>query len=123
MSRILLIDDEAMVRDTLARVLELGGHEVVAVASGHEALEKLARFSADVAITDIIMPDKEGIEIILELRRRHPKLPIIAISGGGRGGAVEYLEMAQKLGATRTLAKPFKSAALLKLVAELAANG
>jgi CheY-like chemotaxis protein len=112
-----------MVRDTLARMLELGGHKVVAVASGREALEKMAEFAPDVAITDIIMPDTEGIELILELRRKHPKLPIVAISGGGRGHAIEYLDLAQKLGASRTLAKPFKSAALLNLVAELAPQG
>jgi YesN/AraC family two-component response regulator len=74
---------------------------------------------ADIIITDIVMPDKEGLETIRELRSLHPKARIIAISGGGAGRANQYLEMAKRLGATRTLAKPFSGDEILALIDEV----
>ena len=72
----------------------------------------------DLVITDLVMPGKEGIETIIELRRRAPQLRIIAMSGGGHGKAVDYLELAAKLGAKRTLAKPFSLEQLTATVTE-----
>lgn len=85
---------------------------------GKDALAKITKGSFDLIVTDIIMPDMEGIELILRLRRRSRDLPIIAISGGGRGGPEVYLELARSCGAARVLAKPFEAAQLLSYVNE-----
>lgn len=74
-------------------------------------------------ITDLVMPGKEGLETILELRQFEPALKIIAISGGGWTGSGVYLEMARRLGATKTLAKPFRVEEILKLVSEIFEGG
>lgn len=97
-------------------LLEYAGHTVVTATDGFKALAAVEAGNFDLVITDIIMPGKEGIEIIMELRRRHPLLKIIAMSGGGRVGAISYLELAEKLGALHTLEKPFNQAVLIEAV-------
>ncbi len=118
MALILLVDDDDLVRLTLETALTRAGHEVVSAVNGVAALEKLQDVEVDVVVTDLIMPEKEGIETILEIRRSKAKLPIIAISGGGRGEAGDYLKLAGHLGADRVLNKPFAPAALLAAVEE-----
>ena len=122
---ILVIDDEQLIRLQIRNALELEGFTVHEAANGNEGLARIAESVPDVVITDILMPDKEGIETILELRRTHPKIRIIAISGGGRTGNKDFLRTAKHLGADRTLAKPFGLAELLRLVREMLddANG
>ena len=72
--------------------------------------------AADLVITDIVMPGKEGLEVLMALRKIHPPVKIIAISGGGRGDATDYLRMATKMGAARVLSKPFSNEALLAAI-------
>ena len=117
--RLLIIDDEESLRLWLRRSLEREGYEVHEAREGGEALKLLTDTPVDLIITDIIMPDMEGIAFILALRQRRPPLPVIAISGGGRIGLNNYLEIAKGCGAARALAKPFKIAQLLPLVHEL----
>jgi CheY-like chemotaxis protein len=107
MAKILLVEDEDDVRSLLQQVLELENHQVTASASGREALA-FANFQRfDLIITDLIMPGMDGIEMIMELRSTMPDTTIIAMSGGGPDGSKNFLPLAQKLGAKRTLMKPF----------------
>ncbi|MCH8036471.1 MAG: response regulator [Proteobacteria bacterium] len=122
MARILIIDDEDELRSMLRRMLEQAGHEVTEAVNGAEGIELYERDRPDLIITDIIMPEKEGVETIIALRRADPDLPIIAISGGGRLEATDFLTMARKLGARRTLAKPFRRDQLLEAVDECLAK-
>ncbi len=119
MARILLVDDEEIVLRLFETVLELDHHDVTTASNGNGALAAIAREPFDLVITDLVMPDKEGIETIVEIRKLRPNLPIIAMSGGGRGNASDYLDMAAKLGARKTLAKPFSTQALLDAVNEV----
>ncbi len=118
MSLILLIEDDEPLRTVLAATLRDAGHRVQQAANGREGLKLFVKEPADVIVTDLIMPEQEGIETITTLRKEHPDLPIIAISGG-LVHAAAYLKAAQKLGANRALAKPFSSADLLRAVEEV----
>jgi CheY-like chemotaxis protein len=104
---VLVIDDEAIVRLTLARMLEAAGYRVLNAANGTEGLQVFAREHVDLVICDIIMPDKAGIETIGAIRCKSRTVKIIAMSGGGRTGSDDFLEKAARLGADRTLSKPF----------------
>jgi DNA-binding NtrC family response regulator len=118
-ARILLVDDEDIVLRLFETVLELDHHDVTTASNGNGALAAIANGTFDLVITDLVMPDKEGIETIVEMRRLKPDLPIIAMSGGGRGNAADYLDMAAKLGARKTLAKPFSAQTLLDAVKDV----
>jgi DNA-binding response OmpR family regulator len=118
-STILLIDDEIEVRTTVSRLLQRAGYEVVTASNGAEALATARFVRTDLVITDILMPEKEGLETITELRREFPQLPVIAVSGGGIVDPASYLTLAEKLGADRALAKPFGFEELLSTVREL----
>lgn len=113
MATILIIDDDKPVRFTVSAMLADEGHEALEAENGTQGIATLEGRAVDVVITDILMPEREGLETILEIRRRWPDLPVIAISGGGRAGTANYLEMAADLGATTTLDKPFARADLL----------
>jgi YesN/AraC family two-component response regulator len=110
MANILLIDDEPLVIETLSNAITNKGHTVVTAANGVEGIKAFSEGHFDLVITDIIMPDKEGIELIMELKRHAPRVKIVAISGGGRTGNVEFLKMATKLGAIASLKKPIRLA-------------
>ena len=110
--RVLLIDDEQMVRKIVRKMLERAGHEVIEAENGRLGLEQLGQGGFDLVITDIIMPEMEGVETVLSVREQHPSLKIIAMSGGGRTGNMDFLATAQKLGAAAILNKPFTVAAL-----------
>lgn len=107
MAKILIVDDEEQLRDVLKTVLQDEGHEVVEASNGNVALEQFRRTATDLIITDIVMPDKEGLETIIDFRRMYPEVKIIAMSGGGRNSPQDYLDMAKKLGAAEVIAKPF----------------
>jgi YesN/AraC family two-component response regulator len=92
--------------------MKSNGHTVVTALNGVQGLKRFAERPFDLVVTDIIMPDKEGIEMILEMRRQKPDAKIIAISGGGRTGNVEFLRIAQRFGAIATLKKPIRLAEL-----------
>ena len=117
--RILVIDDDEQVRDTVRAILEKAGFEVAVAADGEEGLTLHGANPAHVVISDIIMPGKEGIETIIALRRAHPDLGIIAMSGAMPGGNLDFLEFAEKLGTDRILTKPFSAEKLLGTVRDL----
>ena len=123
MPSILIIDDDASVRDSLRRTLHKEGYTILEASEGKAGLKQLERSLADLILLDMFMPDKDGLETIGELRRTHPGIRIIAMSGGGFKGTVDVLHVATKLGARRTLAKPFTREQLLEAVeTELARN-
>lgn len=119
MARIVVIDDEASIRQLAARVLEIAGHEVVTASDGAEGLEIISSDAQDLVITDLVMPNVSGLEVIRQVRARWPELPIIAISGGERLGVGNLLDPATELGAHRALAKPFSRQELLAAVNDL----
>jgi CheY-like chemotaxis protein len=126
MAHILLIDDDELLRDTLLQMLQLDGHRVVEAASGEHGLNLLATHSTfDLVITDMMLPGVHGARVIVEVTRRHPGLPVIAISGGRRMLSTQFnLETASMVGATCQLAKPFTRAQLQSaLQSALAASG
>ena len=106
MSNILVIDDNASVRKAITLMLESGGFHVTAAKDGSEGLNAFAAGSPDLVLVDIIMPDKDGIEIIREMRQTRPATKIIAMTGGGRLSNLDFLKMARAFGAVETLAKP-----------------
>ena len=116
MTTILLIDDDPLVAFTVERMLQGAGHAIVRASDGEKGLKLLKEGRFDLVITDIIMPVKEGIETIREIREHDAKIPVIAVSGGGHGSGGNYLRMAQALGATEVLAKPFDQDELLAAV-------
>jgi DNA-binding response OmpR family regulator len=116
MAHILVVDDEPLLRRTLRTILERAGHVVDEAGDGNQALRAFAAERPDLVITDIVMPDREGIETIAQLRGENPGVPIIAMSGGGSAGSTLFLELARQLGATRTLNKPIRQAELLAAV-------
>ena len=119
MAEILVVDDDEGVRLMLRTLLEKSGHSVIEASNGNEAVQTLQNHSPALVILDIIMPDKEGLETIMELRQSRPDLPIIAISGGGRIGPQAYLDDALKLGAAKVFTKPFVLDDIRQAVAEL----
>ena len=116
---ILVIDDDVKLRDLIRRFLESVGHEVLIAENGEVALEIQRQTPADLIITDIFMPQKEGTEIIMDLSVEFPKTKVIAMSGGGSVTNVDYLQLAENLGALKTFQKPFKLDDLMAAVDEL----
>ena len=109
MARVLIIDDDPALRAVLGDVCTRLGHDVSVAINGCEGLAKAREVSPDLVITDIVMPEKEGLETIRELRRDLPQIKIIAVSGGGQKvGSTDCLELAEFLGAELTLTKPFR---------------
>lgn len=117
--RILIIEDDDLVRRTVCAMLETAGYETATAENGRQGLEWMREHSVEVVITDIYMPEKEGLETIMELRRLHPAVKIMAISGGGDTGLLTVLGFAEKLGAERVLRKPFSRDELVGMVGEL----
>lgn len=116
MADILIIDDDDVFRDVLASALEQSGHHVRQATNGVEGLQMFHATPAELVITDIVMPEKEGLDTIRDLRRDFPKARIIAMSGGLAHDPKLYLHMAEKFGATAVLAKPFHLADLKQVV-------
>jgi CheY-like chemotaxis protein len=110
LTKILLVEDEEAVRSMLKAVLEDEGYQIQEASNGKEALQSYASSPADLILTDIVMPDTEGIEMIMKLRKSDPKVKIVAMSGGN------YLTLAKRLGADHILEKPFSNQALLDTV-------
>lgn len=119
---ILVIDDDDAMRRMIARVLAQAGHRVLAVGNGREGLEAFRAHSPDLVITDIVMPEKEGIETMRELRRDSPATPVLVISGAHPTQGGLYLRMALTLGATAVLAKPFRADQLAATVRDVLAG-
>ena len=119
MSSILVVDDDTQVLDVMSEMLRLEGHSVSVAENGRQAVDQIRDEDFDLVITDLIMPEKEGLETIADIRRSHGSLPILAISGGGRVGPTDYLETARFIGANATLAKPFGRQELITTVSDL----
>jgi CheY-like chemotaxis protein len=122
--RILLVDDDADVRRSIGATLTTAGYEVIMAMDGDEAVHRWRELNGgDLVLLDLFMPEKDGLETIIELRSHTPGVPIIAMSGGGLSGRVDVLQDAKMLGAIETLAKPFNSQVLLDMVARILARG
>jgi len=115
MAHILLIDDESGLREILAQALTAAGHTVTEAENGHLAVECLHTESFDLVITDLVMPEQDGIETIMTLRYQFPSVPVIAMSGAPRNAPL-YLQIATNLGVRRALEKPFRMETLLNAV-------
>lgn len=107
MAPILIIDDDPQVNHLIQDVLEFEGYEVITAQRAAEGLHYLENTKVDLVITDVLMPDKEGLETIRELRERYPQTKILAISGGLTQGGVNILDIAKRFGAHQVLSKPF----------------
>ena len=118
MPSVLVVDDEDQVRQLIRETLELAGYEVEEAGDGKTGLERYRTRAADLVIMDIMMPDQDGLECILTLRREFPDSRVIAVTGGSETiGVLNFLDVAKMLGARRTLQKPFDMKTLLDTVA------
>jgi CheY-like chemotaxis protein len=118
---LLLIEDDAQLRKLFALKLSRQGYRVLEARDGKEGVDLFIEAQPDLVITDLIMPEKEGIETIIEIKRSNPEAKIIAVSGGGRNHPDDYLEVAKALGADTTFSKPVHWPDLLKTIKELLA--
>jgi CheY-like chemotaxis protein len=116
MSRILVIDDDDIVNDMIVQLLTDAGYEVEGASNGNRALTSMEARQFDLVVTDIVMPEKEGIETILAIRKKDKAIPIIAISGGGKLGPEHYLPLAKQCGAKYIFTKPFENRLFLEAV-------
>ena len=117
MQTIPVIEDNVIVRSTITRILKKGGYEVCTAGDGLQGMVVFREETPDLVITDIIMPEQEGIATIRQIRAENPGAEIIAISGGGRMGNIDFLQVALKMGACDVLPKPFDPEELLDRVA------
>lgn len=123
MARILLIDDDDSVRTIVRLFLARSGHTVIEACDGQEGLDLFPATAADLVITDMMMPKKSGLEVMLALREMQPPVKIIAISGGGRPGEDHPLVTAHQLGAVRVFTKPFSCDLLMAAINEVLPDG
>jgi DNA-binding response OmpR family regulator len=114
--KILVIDDNELFRDMLAQLLTQAGYETAVASDGQKGVRLATKTQVDLVVTDIIMPEKEGLSTIQELRKMNPTIPIIAVSGGGRIGSETYLTMAKEFGARYIFQKPFDNKSLLAAI-------
>ena len=119
MKRVLVIDDESQIRSMLRMMLERDGYEVEEAPDGVEGIRIYRQSPVDLIISDLIMPNKDGIGMMIELKKEFPDIKIIAMSGGGLNKPDGYLEGAKKLGAKRTLTKPIDRDELLRAVKDM----
>lgn len=118
MQKILVIDDNVVVRNTIVQLLEGEGYQVVSAEDGRRGLNVFRTERPDLVITDIIMPEKEGIETIRDIREASPNAKIIAISGGGRIGNTDFLRIARQLGASDVISKPLDPDHFISIIRE-----
>ncbi len=116
MALILVIDDESFMREMLVQMVSLQGHQVVSADNGKAAEKLLKDTDFDLIITDIVMPEKEGLETIMQIHKQQPAKPIIAMSGGAIIDPEVYLNLAKELGARYTFEKPFNRQDLIKAI-------
>jgi DNA-binding response OmpR family regulator len=121
MALILIVDDDSQMLRLLSDVVELDGHQVLMAEDGEQALAFFQHQTPDMMITDILMPNKEGLELISEVREKAPQIKIIAYSGGGSADPESYLEFASGMGADRVFSKPMPLAELRAEISSLLA--
>lgn len=120
MANVMVVDDEVAVRNLIKEILSDSGHVIVEAANGEEACEIINGTSIDLVVTDLVMPEKSGLELIMDLAENYPDLPVIAISGGGGiTGRFDYLPIAKLIGAKQIVNKPFKIDEIRKLVYDI----
>jgi DNA-binding response OmpR family regulator len=117
--RILVVDDNEDLRSTIKALLQADGFDVSVAADGEAALASHRARPADVVVTDLFMPDKDGIETIIELKKLYPLVKIVAMSGWTSTQGSDYLQVAREIGAEVTLQKPFDPAELSRVVRDL----
>ncbi len=122
MAHILIVDDDELIRITLHTILERAGYETTMATNGQDGLAKFRACPADLIILDMILPEKGGIEALIEFRQAQPDVKIIAISGGVWGNEIDYLHTPKDLGANHCLAKPIGRDELLEVVGRLLAR-
>ena len=122
MSRILVIDDEQLIRQALRSILERAGHTVLDAPNGREGMVLWRDEPVDVVVTDIYMPEKDGVQVLLEMKHVATKPKIIAMSGGGQRGLLDWRTAALQLGADGVLLKPFDEQTLLFTIQEVLAG-
>lgn len=121
MVTVLIVDDLPDMTETLQRVLEVHGHQVVLAQNGVKALQRLQDSAIDIMLLDIHLPEKDGIEVLREMRSLAQRPKVIAMTGGGRAADFGVLEVAKKLGASVTLQKPFTMKELMEVINSLIA--
>jgi CheY-like chemotaxis protein len=119
MPRILIIEDETELREMLKTSLIRRKYTVLEAANGKDALLHFKPSMTDLVVTDLIMPEEDGLKVIMKMRELKPSLKIIAISGGGKAGPGGYLNLAKALGAHAVLSKPFSINDLIMKIEEL----
>jgi CheY-like chemotaxis protein len=119
LARILVVEDDPQLRALVVRILGASGHDVAAAPNGKAALAELGAGAFDLIITDVVMPEMEGLELIRQVRKLPRPVSIIAMSSGGRGSADDYLQLAATLGAAATLEKPFTVSAIVETVSRV----
>ncbi len=122
MPSLLIIEDYAPLRTKLQQVFTRNGYDVSTASNGNEGLDSFRKNQADIILTDIIMPEKDGLETLMELLKEFPKAKVIAMSGGGRNMFEGYLKIAEGLGAKKIFLKPFDLDELLAATSELLEN-
>lgn len=123
MSKILLLDDDDDFRESMAEVLELDGHTVFTDNDGVDVLEHLHALDIDVVITDVVMPNQDGIKTLMQVKRDYPDTNVVVVSGGGRMAADTYLKAVESLQADAVLTKPISAERLLETVARVQDSG
>jgi len=118
MNTILLVEDDPACATMLRTALNAFGHQVVLAPDGRQALRLFDPLAMNVAVVDLMLPEMDGMELILKLQEREPSVRVIAMTGGGRGKPEAYLRMAERLGAVKSIAKPFPLEDLRQAVAE-----
>jgi len=116
MAKVLIIDDDAAMRRMMSRVLTDARHQVIEASDGRDGIRKFRAEAPEIIVTDIVMPEQEGIQTIREIRAAGSTVGIIAISGGGGGDGALYLTIAEELGADAVLQKPFRLAELVAVI-------
>ncbi len=116
MATILIVDDDPALRKIVRQMVESAGHAVIEADNGRAALHAFRTQNPEIVISDIVMPQKDGIEMIAELRRESPTVRVVAISGGGRTRNLDVLRLAERAGADVVLAKPFARAELIDAI-------
>jgi CheY-like chemotaxis protein len=119
MAKILIVDDEPSLREIVRLMLERAGYQVIEAEEGAGALMRYSEHRPDLVVTDILMPGRDGLEALREIREMDPGARIIVMSGGGENANTSFLELAEKLGAVASLEKPFTAADLLAVVARV----
>jgi DNA-binding NtrC family response regulator len=119
MIRVLVVDDDDAFRQTVCDLLANGDFEILSAESGAKSFAVLRNQPVDIVLTDIVMPDEDGLEIVRKINKMNPAPKIVAMSGGGRIAATDYLKMAKLMGASATIPKPFKQQQLVDLLQQV----